>query len=252
MMSARYEPIPKEDTYRLIALAQAGDEEAKELLMVQNAGLVRKLAHKFSSPEFEFEDFVQIGYVGLLKAVYRFDPEYNVMFSTYAVPIILGEMKQFFRDNGRIKAGRVLKTEVYNLKKIREEHLARTGQEMRIGEIARAMGISAEHVVEILSAENALTNVVSLDNSEGSPGEREVPDERFSETAIDAMAVRMEIEKLPERQRTVMGLRYYRDMTQTEISKLLGISQVQVSRIEKQAIENIRQCFRFEQNVENI
>ena len=123
---------------------------------------------------------------------------------------------------------------------------------MRIGEISRAMGISAEHVVEILSAENALTNVVSLDNSEGSPGEREVPDERFSETAIDAMAVRMEIEKLPERQRTVMGLRYYRDMTQTEISKLLGISQVQVSRIEKQAIENIRQCFRFEQNVENI
>lgn len=251
-MSAKFEPIPKEDTYRLIALAQAGDEGAKEQLIVQNSGLVKKLAHKFSSPEIEYEDFVQIGYVGLLKAVYRFDTGYDVMFSTYAVPIILGEMKQFFRDNGKIKAGRGVKTEINNMKRVRDEYLTRTGQEMRIGQLAEAMGTTVEHVLEIFYAENALCSVISLDNPENGWGEGELFGGKYSDGGLDNMAVKLEIEKLPEKQKTVIGLRYFRDMTQTEVSRILGISQVQVSRIEKKAIENIRESLCSDSMVGNM
>lgn len=242
-MSASFTPIPKEETYRLIALAKEGDEEAKETLIVQNSGLVKKLAHKFSSPETEYEDFVQIGYVGLMKAVYKFDPGYDVMFSTYAVPIILGEMRQFFRDNGRIKAGRGVKNQISIMKKIRDDYLTETGQSIRVGQLAEAMNTTVEQVLDIISAETALTGMVSLDNPEINSGEKDNISGGFEETQIDNMAVKLEIEKLPERQRAVIGLRYYRDMTQTEVSHILGISQVQVSRIEKKAIENIKACF---------
>ena len=107
-MAYKYVPIPKADTYELIKKAQNGDEEALSLLCEQNTGLVKKMALKFTTSEYEAEDLIQIGYIGLLKAVNKFQPEFNVMFSTYAVPIIMGELKRFFRDNGRIKASRSL------------------------------------------------------------------------------------------------------------------------------------------------
>ena len=116
-MAYKYVPIPKADTYELIKKAQNGDEEALSLLCEQNTGLVKKMALKFTTSEYEAEDLIQIGYIGLLKAVNKFQPEFNVMFSTYAVPIIMGELKRFFRDNGRIKASRSLKSEIYALKK---------------------------------------------------------------------------------------------------------------------------------------
>ena len=251
-MEGKYVPVPKEATYKLIELAQNGDEDAKEQLIIQNTGLVKKLALKFSSPETEYEDFVQIGYMGLLKAVYKFNTEYGVMFSTYAVPIILGEMKQYFRDNGRIKVSRSMKSDIQSIKAIRERHLKTTGKEIRIGEIADEMKTSKEHVLEIIAAEKAVNGIASLDSCEFNPESNQAGVEADPEDRIDWITLKAEIGKLPELQKKVISLRYCRDLTQREIAKMTGISQVQVSRIEKKAIENIKEkiCCNLEAKIQ--
>lgn len=232
-MSSRYVPVSKEDTYALIERAQAGDEEAKSLLCRQNTGLVKKLALKFSSADCETDDIIQIGYIGLLKAVYKFQPEFDVMFSTYAVPMILGEIRRFFRDNGKIKASRCLKSEIYNLKKVQDE----LGSGVHLRVLAEAMGCTVEHLLEIMEAEQALSNVASLDNrlveEEYEAGSHSLG---LPENNLDSIIIRSEIEVLPKKERQVIILRYYRDMTQQEIAGKMGISQVQVSRLEKKAL----------------
>lgn len=143
-MAYKYVPVSKEDTYALIAKAQEGDEEAKTLICQQNTGLVKKIALKFSSSEYETEDLIQIGYMGLLKAVYKFRPEFDVMFSTYAVPMIMGELKRFFRDTGKIKASRSLKSEIYALKKAQEKLMAEEGGQPKLSRLAQVMGVSKD------------------------------------------------------------------------------------------------------------
>lgn len=239
-MEYKYIPIPKEDTYALIARAQAGDEEAKELICRQNTGLVKKLALKFISSEYEAEDLIQIGYMGLLKAVYKFQPEFDVMFSTYAVPIILGELKHFFRDSGKIKVSRALKTDIYALKKAEEQLAAKGFEKPRLSDIARVMKLPSERVLEIMEASRALSNVASLDNQ---PVEEEY-DRYYSqgspENTLDNILLKEEIGNLSPKERQIIVMRYYRDMTQQEIAGRMGISQVQVSRIEKKALAGIR------------
>ncbi len=240
-MAYKYVQVPKADTYELIRHAQAGDSAAMSQLCEQNTGLVKKLALKFTSPEYEAEDLIQIGYMGLLKAVYKFQPEFDVMFSTYAVPMIMGELKRFFRDNGKIKASRSLKSEIYALKKAQEALCSESGGQPKLSQIAEYMGISTERVLEIMEAASALTNVASLDNQlveeeydayyrQGSP-----------ENNLDGIMIKKEIGHLPKKERQVVVLRYYKDLTQQEIAKIMGISQVQVSRIEKKALSQIRQ-----------
>ncbi|MGC2872180.1 sigma-70 family RNA polymerase sigma factor [Ihubacter sp. mB4P-1] len=239
-MTYKYVPVAKEDTYELIRRAQSGDEDAKALLCEQNTGLVKKIALKFASGDYELDDLIQIGYIGLLKAVYKFETDYDVMFSTYAVPMIMGEMKRHFRDTGKIKASRSLKAEISMLKRIQEKLTAETGASPRVSEIAQAMGTSNEHVLEVMEAASALGNVMSLDNllveeeydacsSQGSP-----------ENNLDSIMIKKEISQLEDKAKQVIILRYYRDMTQQEIAKILGVSQVQVSRIEKRALAQIR------------
>ncbi len=240
-MAYKYVPIPKADTYELIKKAQNGDEEALSLLCEQNTGLVKKMALKFTTSEYEAEDLIQIGYIGLLKAVNKFQPEFNVMFSTYAVPIIMGELKRFFRDNGRIKASRSLKSEIYALKKAQETLCGKDGKQPKLSQIAEFMGVSTERVLEVMEAATALSNVVSLDSQ---PVEEEYNTyyrQSSPENNLDSIMIKKEIEHLPMRERQVLVLRYYKDMTQQEIAKILGISQVQVSRIEKRALTEIRQ-----------
>ena len=240
-MAYKYVPVPKEDTYELIRKAQEGDEEAKALIIEQNTGLVKKIALKFLSSEYETDDLIQIGYMGLLKAVYKFEPEYDVMFSTYAVPMIIGEIKRFFRDNGKIKTSRSLKSEIYALKKVQDELCKKNGCQPRISEVAEAMNLTPEHVVEIMEASSALSNVASLDNQVVEDEYDAYYSEASPENNLDSIMIKKEIANLKARERQVIILRYYKDMTQQEIAKLMGISQVQVSRIEKKALENIRQ-----------
>lgn len=238
-MGCSYIPIPKEETYILIQKAQEGDEEAKSRLAMENTGLVKKIAARFVSDEHEMDDLMQIGYMGLLRAVEKFNPEFNVMFSTYAVPMIMGELKRFFRDHGRIKVSRALKSDIHAMRRIQNVFEAREGRPPKMSEIASAMHLSQERVLEIMEADENLSAISSLDQ------QQQVisccnPDESGEERQINRIVLKDGIAALAEKERLVILMRYYGDMTQQQIAERIGVSQVQVSRIEKRALEKIR------------
>ena len=240
-MAYKYTPVAKEDTYKLIEAAQKGDEEARELIVSQNIGLVKNLAMKYASGYYETDDLMQVGFVGLIKAIDRFDTGFDVMFSTYAVPMILGEIKRYLRDDGKIKISRQLKTEMKNLKNIQQEYYNRFGTSPKISYLAKEMDTSRERIMEILEAIDSLSNVESLDNQlipEGLHGGEYVDEEAQNVDLIDLKAA---IRDLEDRERQIIVLRYFKDMTQQQIAKTLGISQVQVSRIEKKVLNRMRE-----------
>lgn len=242
-MASKYVPVKKEDTYALIEKAQQGDQEAQELIVKQNTGLVKNLALKFTGSGYELDDLLQIGFMGLLKAIDRFDTKFDVMFSTYAVPMILGEIKRYIRDDGRIKVSRQLKIDMRNLKKIKEEYYNEHGTWPKLSYLSEEMGLPVEKILEILDAAEALANVESLDNSEISEGYREKKVSHVSEEDrnINMIDLKMMIGTLSERERQIIVLRYFKDMTQQQIAGKIGISQVQVSRIEKKVLKNMRE-----------
>jgi RNA polymerase sporulation-specific sigma factor len=237
----KYEPVAKEDTYRLITEAQNGNRAARELVVTQNIGLVKNLAMKYASGYYEVDDLMQVGFVGLVKAIDRFDTKFDVMFSTYAVPMILGEIKRFLRDDGKIKISRQLKTEMKNLKVLQQEYYNKHGKSPKISYLAKEMGVSREHIMEILEAIDSMANIESLDNElipEGMHGGHYVDEEQQNVELIDLKAA---IKDLADRERQIIVLRYFKDMTQQQIAKVLGISQVQVSRIEKKVLGRMRE-----------
>lgn len=240
-VTSKYTPVAKEDTYKLIEAAQKGDQRARELIVHQNIGLVKNLAMKYTSPYYEPEDLMQVGFVGLVKAIDRFDTGYDVMFSTYAVPMILGEIKRFLRDDGKIKISRQLKMEMKNLKNIEQQYYNKYGKSPKVSYLAKEMGTSRERIMEILEAIDSLSNVESLDNEmipEGMHGGQYVDEEEQNVNLID---LKTAIKDLAERERQIIVLRYFKDMTQQQIAGILGISQVQVSRIEKKVLNNMRE-----------
>ncbi len=241
-MSDRYIPRAKEDTYALIRQAQNGNEQAKEQLILDNAGLVRKAAFKFASMGHETEDLVQIGFIGLIKAVDRFDPGFDVMFSTYAVPMIMGEIRKHIRDDGRIKVSRQLKQDIRRMKLEEDEFYRSSGRAPRISELAARMGTGCEYILQMQEAENALVSIESLDN-ENRPEDISEACVREEEKNIDIIQLKGIIGSLPLRERQVIVLRYFKDMTQEQTAKAIGVSQVQVSRIEKRVLARMREEF---------
>ena len=184
---------------------------------------------------------MQVGFLGLVKAIDRFDTGFDVMFSTYAVPMILGEIKRYIRDDGKIKVSRQLKTDIRNLRKIQQEYYNRYGCSPKISYLATNLGVSKERVMEILEAEESLASVESLDNElipEGMHGGEYVDEEAKN---VDIIDLKSAIGELAERERQIIVLRYFRDMTQQQIAGRLGISQVQVSRIEKRVLQRMRE-----------
>jgi len=240
-VAAKYTPAAKEDTYKLIEAAQQGDREARELAVSQNIGLVKNLAMKYASNYYEPEDLIQVGFIGLVKAIDRFDTRFDVMFSTYAVPMILGEIKRFIRDDGKIKISRQLKADMKNLKNLQQEYYNKHGKSPKVSWLASNMSVSPERIMEILEAADTLSNVESLDNElipEGMHGGNYVDEEQHN---VDMLDLKDAIKELADRERQVIVLRYFKDMTQQQIAKVLGISQVQVSRIEKKVLTRMRE-----------
>ena len=240
-MGCKYVPVPKEETYILIAKAQEGDEEAKEVLLEQNTGLVKKLAGRFLSPDHELEDLIQIGYMGLWKAIEHFDPAFDVMFSTYAVPMIMGEIKRYFRDTGKIKVSRALKGDIAALSRAEEDFVLRYGMQPRISQLAEALNMDRNRVLEVMEAREQIHHVASLDNQVVEQEYEQYQSEGSPESRLDYMMMKGALDLLSERERRVVLLRYFRDMTQQQIARQMGISQVQVSRIEKKALEKLRE-----------
>ena len=225
----------------LIGKAQAGDREASELLVTENAGLIWSVARRFMGRGTEPDDLYQLGCLGFLKAVEGFDLEFGTQFSTYAVPKIAGEIRRFLRDDGAVKVSRGLKEQAAAIKSTRSRLTSALGREPTIQEISRQTGFSPE---EIALAETATAATESIQRESGEEGfslEHILTDTESEEKMVEKIALRQAIEALPERERTVIQLRYFHSLTQQRVAKVLDVSQVQVSRIEKKAIALLRE-----------
>ena len=227
----------------LIAKAQAGDAQASEQLMIDNTGLVWSVARRFFGRGVDPDDLYQLGCVGFLKAVEGFDPEYGTQFSTYAVPKIAGEIRRFLRDDGAIKVSRSLKERSATIKAARQRLMNELDREPTLSELSDATGFTPE---EIATAETATSSAQSLQRQTGEEGfslEQVLTEGNMEEDMIERIALRQAIGKLSERDRMVINLRYFHGLTQEKISRIFGVSQVQVSRIEKKALLQLREFF---------
>ena len=227
-------------TEELIAQAQQGDQDAAETLVTENAGLIWSVARRFIGRGAETDDLYQLGCLGFIKAVEGFNLEYGTQFSTYAVPKIAGEIRRFLRDDGAIKVSRTVKEQAVAIKAIRSQLATTLGREPSISEIAAQTGFSME---EIALAENATASTESINRQTGDDGftlENVLSDTESEELLVEKISLRQAIEKLPDREKSVIKLRYFHGLTQDRTSKVLGVSQVQVSRIEKKALEKLR------------
>lgn len=242
-MGDKYIPKAKKDIYALIEEAQRGNEQAREQIILDNAGLVRKAAFKFAAMGYETDDLMQIGFIGLIKAVERFNTEFDVMFSTYAVPMIMGEIKKYMRDDGRIKVSRQIKQDIRKMKLEEEAFYRSRGRSPKITELAEHMQTSCEYIMQMKEAEEALANIESLDN-ENRPEDICEAYTHEEEKRIDIIQLKGIIGSLPPRERQVIVLRYFKDMTQEQTAKAIGVSQVQVSRIEKRVLTKMREEFK--------
>lgn len=225
----------------LIAASQAGDAAATEALVTENAGLIWSIARRFQGRGTEAEDLYQLGCLGFLKAVEGFDLHFGTQFSTYAVPKIAGEIRRFLRDDGAVKVSRGIKEQAATIKSVRTRLTAALGRDPTIQEIARQTGFSPE---DIALAETATAATESIQRPCGEDGftlENVLTDTESEEKMVEKIALRQAIARLPQRERSVIQLRYFHGLTQQRVAKVLDVSQVQVSRIEKKAIALLRQ-----------
>ena len=228
-------------TEELIQRAQAGDRDASETLVTENSGLIWSVARRYIGRGTESDDLYQLGCLGFLKAVEGFNLEFGTQFSTYAVPKIAGEIRRFLRDDGTVKVSRTLKEQAMTIK-VARNHLATVlGREPTLQEISRQTGFTPE---EIALAENATAATESIQRECGDEGftlENILTDTESEERMVEKIALIQAIEKLPEREGIVIKLRYFHGLTQERVSRVLDVSQVQVSRIEKKALSHMRE-----------
>ncbi len=227
-------------TEELIAKAQAGQMEAKETLIAQNTGLIWSIARRFIGRGAELDDLYQLGCLGFLKAIDGFDLAFGTQFSTYAVPKISGEIRRFLRDDGAIKVSRSIKEQAAQIKNARQILLQRQGREPTIGQISEITGIAPE---EIATAEAAVASVESIQQENGEGGlalEDVLSNEDGEEKLLEHILLRHSLNRLPDREQMLISLRYFHGLTQEQTAKILQVSQVQVSRIEKKAINRLR------------
>lgn len=225
----------------LILRSQQGDREAGEQLITENAGLIWSVARRYFGRGVDSDDLYQLGCLGFLKAVEGYDLEFGTQFSTYAVPKIAGEIRRFLRDDGTIKVSRGLKEQSAAIKTARNKLTAQFGREPTVGEISREIGLTPE---EIAVAETATAATESIQRESGEDGftlENVLTDSDSEEKMVERIALKEAISKLPEREAMVVNLRYFHDLTQERVSKVLKVSQVQVSRIEKKALNHLRE-----------
>ena len=231
-------------TLELLRLAKEGNQDAKEQLVTDNLGLVWSVARRFMGRGHELEDLYQIGCIGLIKCIEKFDLSYDVKFSTYAVPMISGEIKRFLRDDGMIKVSRTLKETAYKVKKAREEIVNQTGIEPKIDELSKLLDIDVEEIVASLEANVEVESIhQTLYQNDGNTVyliDKLANEKDENETLLNHMVVQDLLEHLEETEEKIIKLRYFENKTQSEIAKDIGISQVQVSRMEKKILLKMR------------
>lgn len=234
-----------EETIRLLKLAHEGDQQAREQLVMKNVGLVWSIVRHFSGRGCELEDLYQIGCIGLLKAIDKFDLSFDVKFSTYAVPMITGEIKRFLRDDGMIKVSRSVKELGIRVRSMREQLTNQMGREPSLEEIAEQLGVSREEAAASLDAAAEVESIYRTVNA----GEDQnlclldkLPDEREDqEHLMNQMVLKQLLEQLDDKERSIIMRRYFENQTQIQIAADLHISQVQVSRLEKKILIKMRE-----------
>ena len=231
-------------TEELIRLAQTGDQQAKETLITENAGLIWSITKRYFGRGTDAEDLYQLGCLGFLKAVEGFDGAYGTQFSTYAVPKISGEIRRFLRDDGSIKVSRVLKERAFTVSAARSKLVHTLGREPTISEISDITGISAEEIIEAETATAATESIQGEIGEDGFSLEKILADPKTEDTLLEQITLQEAIKTLPERECLVIKLRYFHGLTQTRVACVLDVSQVQVSRIEKKALSRLKECLK--------
>lgn len=234
-----------DETMRLIEMAHEGDKAARDQLVTENFGLIWSIVRRFTGRGYEAEDLFQIGSIGLMKAIDKFDLSYEVKFSTYAVPMITGEIKRFLRDDGMIKVSRSIKEMGLKVRSVREGLIYRLGREPTVEEIATEIGASKE---EVAASIEAGAEVESLYRSVNKNDENSIllidkieEESSAQEELLNRMVLRDLLTALSDKDREIIIRRYYYNETQSQIAEKLGISQVQVSRLEKKILKQMRE-----------
>ncbi|KLU61401.1 RNA polymerase sigma-F factor [Peptococcaceae bacterium CEB3] len=241
----RFPLLSDREMMELLHRAKEGDAEARERLINCNLKLIFNLVQRFAHRGYEIEDLFQIGTIGLIKAIDKFDFTYGVKFSTYAVPMIIGEIRRFLRDDHPVKVPRSYKELVYRVNRTREQMASTLGREPTIGEIAAEIGVEREEIVSALEAVQSPTSIYETlyqDDSDPIYVLDQLPLEKEIEPAwFEKIALKEVLDKLPEREKRVLLMRFFEDKTQSEIAGQLHLSQVQISRIERTALHRIRE-----------
>lgn len=227
----------------LLARAQAGDRAASAQLLEENTGLIWSIARRYFGRGVEADDLYQLGCVGFLKAIAGFDGAYGTQFSTYAVPKIAGEIRRFLRDDGAVKVSRSIKERAALIKKTRAALMAELGREPLLSELSSALALSAE---EIASAETATSSAESIQRQSGDDGvslEDVLCTSGMEEGILERLSLQEALSTLSARERVVIELRYFHGLTQQKTAAIIGVSQVQISRIEKKALARLRAFF---------
>ena len=236
-----------ENTIQDIIDAQNGNQETMSKLVEENNGLIWSIVKRFQGRGYELEDLYQIGSIGFIKSIKRFDVSFDVKLSTYAVPYILGEIKRFIRDDGSIKVSRSIKELAMKIKDVEAKHLREKGEEITILQIAKELNVSKEEVAIALDSLRPTVSIYedSYSNDEGGISFLDTlsTDVDEAEQLSNKLAIKQMIENLEEREKEIILLRYYKNKTQMEVAKILGISQVQVSRIEKKILNSMKLKF---------
>lgn len=225
----------------LIARAQKGDNVAKEILLEENSGLIWSVAKRFMGRGTEMDDLYQLGCLGFIKAIDGFDQAFGTQFSTYAVPKISGEIRRFLRDDGAVKVSRGIKEKAAVIKSARNKMILSLGREPSLQELAETTGLTTE---DIAVADTATATVESIHQENGEDGftlESVLSDTESEDSLLEKISLRQGISRLPEKEAMVIQLRYFRGFTQDRTAKVLKVSQVQISRIEKKALLHLRE-----------
>lgn len=233
--------LEADETLRLINLAKEGSDDAKATLVTENLPLIKSIVRRYKNKLVEYDDLIQLGTLGLVKAINNFNTDYGVKFSTYAVPMIAGEIKRFIRDDGAIKVSRSTKAQALEINKYIDEFRLKNERSPEIEELAAAFNLDPTEIVFILDSTRYPVSIYAESEEDGLTLQDKIADTADPEDELDKMILKDMISSLPERDKKIILLRYFRDKTQSEVAKELGVSQVQVSRLETKILLKMRE-----------
>ncbi len=236
--------LSDEETYNYIRAAKQGDESAKEALLQNNTSLLKSIVKRYLGKGVEFDDLFQLAGLGLLKAIQGFDERYGVKFSTYAVPMIAGEIKRFMRDDGSVKVSRAIKYTAKKMNAYIEDYALKYGRPPTVKQIAEQFGVEESEAVFILGSSRMPVSIYDRGDYKDEDSRElleKLPALDDQDDWIEKLQLKSAIAELPERERKIIFLRYFRDMTQSEVAEVIGVSQVQISRIESRIVSEMKE-----------